>query len=146
MSNEYEGNLLYDMMRTIRRKLNYQFKSNRLSDFQKNLTMGEQQVIMVLSENNNTPMAMKDMASELGISASTLTSIVDRLVERGLVKRDTDEKDRRKIQISLTKEGESLYKHIAEFRIKVLEPIFKSLTPQEIEALKSILQKIKDVL
>jgi DNA-binding MarR family transcriptional regulator len=101
---------------------------------------------MVLSENKNTPIYMKDIASELDISPSTLTSIVDKLVEKGLVQRDFDLEDRRKIQISLTKKGEDIYKHLVDFRMKVLQPIFEKLSPQEIETLKSILQKIKEEL
>lgn len=40
-----------------------------------------------------------DLAKEIGISASTLTGVVDRLVERGYVKRISDEKDRRVVFI-----------------------------------------------
>ena len=110
------------------------------------MTLGEQQVITVLSENRHTPIYMKDVASELGISPSTLTTIVDKLVEKGLVKRDLDIDDRRKVQISLTQKGETIHEYLVKFRKKVLEPIFSRLSPEEIEALKSILQKIKEGL
>ncbi|AEM78600.1 DNA-binding transcriptional regulator, MarR family [Thermoanaerobacter thermohydrosulfuricus] len=146
MNKDCDSKLLYDLLRTIRQKLNNQLRANNLSEFQKDLTIGEQQVIMVLSENKNTPIYMKDIASELDISPSTLTSIVDKLVEKGLVQRDFDLEDRRKIQISLTKKGEDIYKHLVDFRMKVLQPIFEKLSPQEIETLKSILQKIKEEL
>lgn len=108
MNKDCDSKLLYDLLRTIRQKLNNQLRANNLSEFQKDLTIGEQQVIMVLSENKNTPIYMKDIASELDISPSTLTSIVDKLVEKGLVQRDFDLEDRRKIQISLTKKGEDI--------------------------------------
>ncbi|HHW56375.1 MAG TPA: MarR family transcriptional regulator [Clostridia bacterium] len=146
MNKVCDSKLLYDLLRTIRQKLNNQLRTNNLSEFQKDLTIGEQQVIMVLSENKNTPMYMKDIASELDISPSTLTSIVDKLVEKGLVERDLDVEDRRKIQISLTKKGEDIYKHLVDFRMKVLQPIFGKLTSEEIKTLKSILQKIKEGL
>ncbi|AAM24431.1 MAG: Transcriptional regulator [Caldanaerobacter subterraneus] len=146
MSKEENSKLLYDLLRTIRQKLNNQLRANNLSELQENLTLGEQQVIMVLSENKHTPMYMKDVASELGISPSTLTTIVDKLVEKGLVKRDLDIDDRRKVQISLTEKGENIHEHLVEFRKKVLMPIFGKLSPEEIEALKSILQKIKEGL
>jgi DNA-binding MarR family transcriptional regulator len=57
-----------------------------------------------------------------------------------------DLEDRRKIHISLTKKGEDIYKHLVDFRMKVLQPIFEKLSPQEIETLKSILQKFKEEL
>lgn len=118
MSKEENSKLLYDLLRTIRQKLNNQLRANNLSELQENLTLGEQQVIMVLSENKHTPMYMKDVASELGISPSTLTTIVDKLVEKGLVKRDLDIDDRRKVQISLTEKGENIHEHLVEFRKK----------------------------
>ncbi|ADD02297.1 MULTISPECIES: MarR family winged helix-turn-helix transcriptional regulator [Thermoanaerobacter] len=146
MNKDCDIKLLYDLFRIIRQKLNNQLKANDLSEFQKDLTIGEQQVIIILSENKSNPMYMKDIALELGISPSTLTSIVDKLVEKGLVQRDSDLEDRRKIQISLTKKGQDLYKHLAMFREKILQPIFEKLSPQELETLKNILQKIKEEL
>ncbi|UZQ84053.1 MarR family winged helix-turn-helix transcriptional regulator [Thermoanaerobacter sp. RKWS2] len=146
MNKDCDSKLLYDLLRTIRQKLNNQLRANNLSEFQKDLTIGEQQVIIILSENKSNPMYMKDIALELGISPSTLTSIVDKLVEKGLVQRNFDLEDRRKIEISLTKKGQDLYKHLAMFREKILQPIFEKLSPQELETLKNILQKIKEEL
>ncbi|WPX08665.1 MarR family winged helix-turn-helix transcriptional regulator [Anaerocellum danielii] len=145
MENECEEKLIYEILRTIRRKLNNRLKSEELFDCHESLTFAEQQVIMVLSENSQ-PMTMKDIASELGISPSTLTGIVDKLVEKGIVKREPDPQDRRKIQVFLTEEGKNIVEKVNEFRTRVLEPILKNLSPEEINLLKKIIQKINEVL
>ncbi|WAM31843.1 MarR family winged helix-turn-helix transcriptional regulator [Caldicellulosiruptor naganoensis] len=145
MENECEEKLIFEILGTIRRKLNNRLKNEELFDYHESLTFGEQQVIMVLSENSQ-PMTMKDIASELGISPSTLTGIVDKLVEKELVKREIDLQDRRKVQVFLTENGKNLVEKIIEFRSRVLEPILKNLSPEEIDLLKKIVQKINEAL
>jgi len=48
------------------------------------------------------------LASYLFISKATVTGILDRLEDHGLVKRERDGSDRRKISVALTPEGEKL--------------------------------------
>lgn len=55
--------------------------------------------ITILFMVKRKPYKATDLAKEIGISASTLTGVVDRLVERGYVKRIRDEKDRRVVFI-----------------------------------------------
>ena len=54
------------------------------------------------------PLALKDLAREVDLSASTLVGIVDRLEKKGLVKRTRSTVDRRRVLISATEEGEIL--------------------------------------
>lgn len=57
-----------------------------------NLTRTE---IAILFMVRREPLKATELAEKIGISASTLTGVVDRLVERGYVKRIRDENDRR---------------------------------------------------
>lgn len=57
-----------------------------------NLTRTE---IAILFMVKREPLKATELAEKIGISASTLTGVVDRLVERGYVKRIRDENDRR---------------------------------------------------
>ncbi|WP_099192295.1 MarR family winged helix-turn-helix transcriptional regulator [Tepidibacter mesophilus] len=59
--------------------------------------------IMILFMLKKHEYKATDLAKEIGISASTLTGVVDRLVERGYVERVRDEKDRRIVFIKLGK-------------------------------------------
>ena len=45
---------------------------------------------------------IKDLAAALGLSTSTMSEMVDRLVEQGLVDRRQDPTDRRRVRIELT--------------------------------------------
>lgn len=63
--------------------------------------------ISILSIMERRPdVILKDIGDSLGIPGSTLTSAVDRLEKRGLLKRVISEKDRRSFGLSLTAEGE----------------------------------------
>ncbi|WAM33686.1 MarR family winged helix-turn-helix transcriptional regulator [Caldicellulosiruptor morganii] len=145
MENKCEEKAIYEMLRAIRRKLNSRLKIEEFFDCEDVLTFGEQQVIMVLSENSQ-PMTMKDIAKELGISPSTLTGIVDRLVEKGIVNREPDNQDRRKLQVFLTEKGKNMVKKVTDFRTRVLEPVLKNLSHEEISLLIKIIQKINEAL
>lgn len=65
--------------------------------------------ISILSIMERKPdVILKDIGDSLGIPGSTLTSAVDRLEKRGLLKRVISEKDRRSFGLSLTEEGKSV--------------------------------------
>lgn len=55
--------------------------------------------IMILFMVKREPLKATELAEKIGISASTLTGVVDKLVEKGYVKRIRDENDRRVIFI-----------------------------------------------
>ena len=56
------------------------------------LTMPQLKVVLLLFLNGQ--MRMSDIASALGVSLATATGVVDRLVDREIILRDTDASDR----------------------------------------------------
>jgi len=61
------------------------------------------QTLRFVSEHKDCRLA--DLSKHLSIAATTASSVVDRLVERGFIQRQRPETDRRSIALSLTKEG-----------------------------------------
>lgn len=55
---------------------------------------------------NIGPSTVGEIAQHLGISKSTATELVDRLVPKGLVERAPDMRDHRRVFVGLTPEGE----------------------------------------
>lgn len=70
------------------------------------ITMPQLKTLLVLYGAG--PASMRELADALGAGVSTLTGIVDRLVEHGLVVREEDPRDRRVVVGRLTPEGEAL--------------------------------------
>src|SRR5919201_4348808 len=58
------------------------------------------------------PVPMGDLAAALHCDSSNVTGIVDRLEERGLVRREPDPRDRRVKMLVLTPKGESMRQEI----------------------------------
>src|SRR5689334_24892222 len=70
------------------------------------VTMAQMRVLMLLSAVGEA--RMSDLAHQLGISPSTLSSLVDRLVEAHFVARRDDARDRRSVLVSLAPAGNQL--------------------------------------
>jgi len=84
--------------------------------------------------------------SELGIkilrSSSDLTTVIDNLEKRKLVRRLRDATDRRKVQISLTEEGRQLITQLLPAHVAAITEEMSVLSPQEQETLGELCRKL----
>lgn len=64
------------------------------------------QLICLLTIANEQPVTASRIARAIHLSASTVVGVLDRLEEKGLIHRERDKKDRRRVHISLTEEGQ----------------------------------------
>jgi DNA-binding MarR family transcriptional regulator len=62
----------------------------------------------------DTTLKMNELSTVVGVDTSTMTRMIDQLVDRGLVLRKTGEKDRRHVYIGLTGSGRKLHQELAE--------------------------------
>lgn len=60
---------------------------------------------VVASETEGAPLAASDLRSRLNVSAGAITYIIDRLGKAGLVRRDADPSDRRKVILRFSEQG-----------------------------------------
>ncbi len=68
----------------------------------------------LLSFPEKQTLRMNELSNAVGVDNSTMTRMVDQLVEKGLVYRRADEYDRRLVRIELTPSGRRLRKELAE--------------------------------
>src|SRR3954471_18236785 len=71
--------------------------------FESSVTMAQLKVLMLLGAQPET--RMSEVASALHLTLSTVSGVVERLVESDLASRRTDDVDRRQVMVSLTSEG-----------------------------------------
>lgn len=69
------------------------------------LTVPTLKVLFLLREGPGMPAGL--LAQQLGVTPSTITGLVDRLVAQGLVRREEDPRDRRLVRNYLTDDGAS---------------------------------------
>ena len=91
------------------------------------------------------PRKMSDLADALFCDSSNVTGIVDRLEERGLVRRKSDKKDRRVKLLILTAEGERVRTEITK-RMAQPPPPISSLSEKDQRALRDILRRAVESL
>ncbi len=87
---------------------------------------------------------MKDVAEYLSITAPSTTSLIGDLVKSGRVECHADKKDKRTSRLLLTQEGKNDLKKAMVRGRKVLGGLFNGLTPSELAAFTSALERIKE--
>lgn len=84
------------------------------------------------------------LAQTLCLDSSSVTGILGRLEEKGLVVRDFCKTDRRRVTVYLTDAGRALQKPIEEIIDKANVAVTGNLSVQDMEKLKGYLQIIAD--
>lgn len=85
---------------------------------------------------------MSAIADGIRLSLSSVTALVDRLVERKLVRRDRSVQDRRVVEVALTDQGQELSQAALEGRVGVARRLLEGLSASEQEALLASLDKL----
>ena len=80
----------------------------------------------------------RTMAGDTG----SMTRMLDRLEQKGLIQRDRSSEDRRIVQLSLTKAGQKLYPKLPPIAVKVLNHQLKGFSRDELETMKGFLRRM----
>ena len=96
-----------------------------------------QQLKLLLLVCANPPATSRTLAAELGVGAATMTGLIDRLVERGLVVRVEVQQDRRVRSIRSTVAGEQLVRDVTGFDHGHQREILDRLSTDELAALST---------
>lgn len=85
---------------------------------------------------------MKELARKMGVTTGTLTVMVDRLEELGLLQRRPHETDRRSWLIELTEKGQELFTQHHQYHLRLTEEITATLSIEEQKVFSVVLEKI----
>jgi DNA-binding MarR family transcriptional regulator len=92
------------------------------------------------------PLTAKQLAALTSSDAFKVARAIELLVRRGLIRREVDQADRRKAQLSLTAEGHDVYRDIEKFTMRVERELTASLDPLELKTLRRVLDKLDEQL
>ncbi len=98
------------------------------------LTAAEREVVLLVGRRPGRPVS--EVAQELGLAPNTVSTIVSRLVTRGLVVRATDPDDRRIGRLSLTAAAPESADAARARRRQVLAAALDALDPAQVEQLR----------
>jgi len=124
------------IMMLIKQHLDQEFKA---------LGISESQGLIIRTLMHHDDMKVSDIAKQLDLSNSTVSGIVDRLVERGIVDRKRSEEDRRVVMVSLAQcHRQPLKKHF-EVITKRLNKVMDFGSEQELDDIAKALDKLQEL-
>ena len=95
-----------------------------------NLTMPQVKTLFLLAEE---PMRMRGIAGRLGVEMPSATTMIDRLVVKGLVERRQDPGDRRAVVCSVTPAGRDAVEKFWSLRAARIESLADNLSDEDLE-------------
>ena len=106
------------------------------------LTPAQFDIIATLG--NTQGFSPSELSQKTLITKGTLTGVIDRLCDKGLVTRNDAAGDGRGYLIQLTKRGEKLFAKIFPEHLAHLQPVFAQLKNQDITALTAQLAQLRN--
>ncbi len=118
----------------------YLFILHAASEVAADLSKQQLKVIQMLGRSGTS--IMREVAERLLLSASTMTGIIDKLVEHKFVIRELSADDRRIVRVSLTTKGQRVYKQELVKQIELSRSILEPLTEAERKTLLALFNKV----
>ena len=104
------------------------------------VTPGQYAVLRCLWDEN--AQTARKLADRLALDGSTITGILDRMEQKGLIEKLADPKDRRALQVMLTETGHKLQKPLSQAILNANHKALMSLDEIQAETLKQMLHDL----
>jgi DNA-binding MarR family transcriptional regulator len=108
------------------------------------VTSSQGGTILALPIDKN--LKMNELSNSMGVDSSTMTRMIDQLVDKGLVARQTSEKDRRLVHIGLTDTGRKLHKELSGALQKFYQDSLEQIPESEREAIIKSLGTVNNAI
>lgn len=107
------------------------------------ITVPQTKIMLILYVSG--PRRMSDIASELDVTMPTATSLVDRLVEKHYVVRETHPDDRRVVLCLLSEAGQEAISHVWQTARKRSKELLQAMENSKLAMLTEALQSMLEV-
>ena len=111
---------------------------------QTGMTLYDCAVLMVIGQF--TPVNSRELSKRMDVSASTISVYVRRLTQKGLVRIERDQDDRRNWWLHLTETGQFAYNQIVDGTVRYTRDFLTGLSDTEQQTLHDLLQKASHML
>ncbi len=95
---------------------------------------------------NNDEMPKSQIADNINRDRSTVTTLINKLVNYGYVKTRKNPEDSRSTLVSLTDKGKGLEKGVTDISIRLYETLFADIEDEEREVFKKVLDQMYENL
>ena len=101
----------------------------------------------IIATLGNTPgMSYKDLGERTLITKGTMTGVIERLEQKGLVLRTRNADDKRSFFVQLTSEGEAVFNEAFPRVVEQGRKLFAPYTEADFEAMDATLRKLKQLI
>src|SRR5688572_12045161 len=98
------------------------------------ITMAQAKLLYVVTAAGE--LSMSETAQRLGITASTASGAVDRLVELGLLERSDDPTNRRQVRVSVTEAGRRTLEQLQDLNTRQLRDLFQRVSDADLRVVE----------
>jgi DNA-binding MarR family transcriptional regulator len=107
------------------------------------LTPSQFDVIATLGDTDG--LTCSELSAQTLVTKGTLTGVLDRLVAKGLIRRDSVKGDRRRIKIRLTGKGDTMFHNTFAAHISFIRPFFeRALNQKNADMARTLLLRLRD--
>jgi DNA-binding MarR family transcriptional regulator len=97
--------------------------------------------LMILGRCEEAP-NLNQLAEKCGITRQSAKQLVDKLVEKDLVRLEKDENDRRNCLVIITKKGRSWGKNNLEKNVMFVQELYSGISEKDIKAFAKVQQEL----
>ncbi|MFN7160097.1 MAG: MarR family winged helix-turn-helix transcriptional regulator [Candidatus Gracilibacteria bacterium] len=108
------------------------------------LTMQQFQAILFVQCKKRV--SMREVAEEMKVTPATATSLVEKLVRKGLLKRIILPENRRSVYITLSEHAEQHFEQMMEKKLYALSKVFSKMTEKDREDLLRVLTNLSEIV
>ncbi|MCO7514238.1 MarR family transcriptional regulator [Pseudomonas guariconensis] len=104
------------------------------------ITAAQFKVLIIVAQYQvDTP---AELCRYLGLDSGSMTRMLDRLEQKGLVLRNRCPQDRRQVRLALTREGQRLADRLPQIGAASMNELLGVLQPEELKTLEGLLAKV----
>lgn len=100
----------------------------------------QSRLLLLIAENDGV--IQRDLAEEMDVRPSSMTEMLGKMEQLGLVYRKQDEGDQRVMHIFLTEQGRAIAEESKKANAKLTDALFQGLTEDEINEMLRLTEKL----
>ena len=112
--------------------------------FSKSGLTPQQYWVLAAIKFNTAPVNHRDVANWLGRNTNSITLIVDRMENKGLVKRFRDLPDRRSVRLVMTPKAEEVFTQVVEPYWDLISKMMSCLSEEETQTYIGLLEQVNE--
>ena len=146
MKKEILDNVAYDLftpLPLIHRSIRNKLIKNVITNIKEDIAPPHFEIMKLLE--NTGMLHVAEIGERLQIARPQMTHLIDRLVELELVERETNEEDRRMLNIQLTDDGKTFIKKRDKRVIDATREVLSGLSDEELQELSVSLKNLKAI-